>query len=90
MNVPLMDTISAMWNVWKVGAEDGERIIGMSIEEEIIKRLKEKREYHLKERARNHWEDKYMCLKHLYEADSFAEAIEIVKEVAEEYYLEGE
>ncbi len=48
--------------------------------EKIIKRLKEKREYHLKERARNHWDDSYMCLKHLYEADAFAEAIEIVKE----------
>lgn len=51
----------------------------------IVKRLKEKREYHLKERARNHWGDSYLCLKHLYEADAFAEAIEIVKQVVEEY-----
>jgi hypothetical protein len=56
----------------------------MSPEEEIIKRLKAKRAYHLKERARYHWEDVQIALQHVYAADAYAEAIEIVKEVVAE------
>lgn len=53
--------------------------------EKIIKRLKANRAYHLKERARYYWNDAQIGLQHLYAADAYSEALEIVKEVAAEF-----
>jgi hypothetical protein len=53
--------------------------------EEIINQLKAKRAYHLKERARYYWNDAQIGLQHLYAADAYSEALEIVKEVAAEF-----